>query len=121
MSPNADDAGARRDAGRAAQDGTDAGRQLVGMERLGDVVVGAEVETLGLVRGGALRREEDDRHGSPLAELAHDLDAVEIGHHDVEQDDVRPDFLGLSQRLLAAARGDDPKALVAAGSPRPAW
>ena len=54
-------------------------------------------------------------HRPALAQLAHDLDAVEIGHDDVEQDDVRPDLLGLLQRLLAAVGGDDAEALFAEG------
>ena len=61
----------------------------------------------------AVSRMTGDR--PPLAQLAHDLDAVEVGHDDVEQDDVRADLLGLGQRLLAAARGDDAEALLAEG------
>ena len=99
----------------AAQDRADARRELVGVERLGDVVVGAEVEALGLVRGGPLGRQQDDRDRAALAELAHDLDAVEVGHDDVQQDDVRADLLGLGQRLLAAVGGDDAEALLAEG------
>ena len=85
------------------------------MERLGDVVVGAEIEALGLVGRRALGGQQDDRHRAALAQLAHDLDAVEVGHDDVEQDDVGAHFLGLGQRLLAAARGDDAEALFTEG------
>ena len=99
-----EDARARLRAGRPAQDGADAGGQLVGVERLGDVVVGAEVEALGLVGGRALRGQQDDRDRPALAQLAHDLDAVEVGHHDVEQHDVRADLFGLGEGLLAAVR-----------------
>ena len=53
--------------------------------------------------------------GAALAELAHDLDAVEVGHDDVEEDDVRADLLGLLERLLAAVGGDDAEALLAEG------
>ena len=70
------------------------------MERLGDVVVGAQVQALGLVRGGALGGQQDDRYGPGGAQLAHDLDAVQVGHHDVQQHHVRAVFLGLAQRLL---------------------
>ena len=108
-----DDAGAGLDAGRAPDDRPDAGRQLVGVERLGDVVVGAEVEALRLVGGRALGREEDHRHRALLAELAHDLDPVEVRHDDVEEDDVGADLLGLGEGVLAAGRGDDPEALLA--------
>ena len=110
-----EDAGARARAGRAAQDRADARGQLVGVERLGDVVVGAEVEALGLVGGRALGGQQDHRDRAPLAQLAHDLDAVEVGHDDVEQDDVGADLLGLLERLLAAVGGDDAEALLAEG------
>jgi CheY-like chemotaxis protein len=86
--------------------------ELVGVERLGDVVVGAEVEALGLVGGRALGREQDHRHRPALTQLAHDLDAVEVGHHDVQQDDVRPDLLRLLEGLLATVGGDDAEALL---------
>ena len=85
------------------------------MERLGDVVVGAEIEALGLVGGRALGGQQDDRDRTAFAQLAHDLDAVEVGHHDVEQDDVRADLFGLGQGLLTATGGDDPEALFAEG------
>ena len=61
----------------------------------------------------AVSRMTGDR--TPLAQLAHDLDAVEVGHDDVEQDDVRADLFGLGQGLLAAARGDDAEAFFAEG------
>ena len=110
-----DDAGARLGPAGAADDRAHARRQLVGMERLGDVVVGAEVEALRLVGRRALRRQQDDRHGPALAQLAHDLDAVEVGHDDVQQDDVRPDLLRLLERLLATVGGDDAEALLGQG------
>ena len=100
---------------RAPQDGADAGRELVRVEGLGDVVVGAEVEALGLIGGRALGGQQDDGDRSALAELAHDLDAVEIGHDDVEEDDVRADLLGLLERLLTTVGGDDAEALFAEG------
>ena len=110
-----EDAGAGLDARGATDDGPNAGRELIRVERLGDVVVGAEVEALGLVGGRALGRQQDDRHRPLLAELAHDLDAVEVRHHDVEQDDVRPNLLGLGEGILAAGRGDDAEALLTEG------
>ena len=48
-------------AGRAPEDRADAGGELVGVEGLGDVVVGAQVEALRLVGRRALRRQQDDR------------------------------------------------------------
>ena len=61
----------------------------------------------------AVSRMTGDR--PPLAQLAHDLDAVEVGHDDVEQDDVRADFLGLLAGPPRRRRGDDPEALLAEG------
>ena len=85
------------------------------MEGLGDVVIGAEIEALGLVGGRALGGQQDHRDGAAFAQLAHDLDAVEVGHHDVEQDDVRADLFCLGQGLLTATGGDDPETLFAEG------
>ena len=73
------------------------------MEGLGDVVVGAEVEALCLVGRRALRRQQDDRDRPLLAKLPHDLDPVEVRHHDVQEDDVRADLLGLREGVLTAA------------------
>ena len=60
------------------------------MEGLGHIVVGTQVQAFGLVRRGALGRQEDDRDGASLAQLAHDLDTVEVEHHDVEKHDIGP-------------------------------
>jgi hypothetical protein len=46
---------------RSPEDGPNACGELVEMERFGDVVVGAEVQPLGLVRGRSLGGEQDDR------------------------------------------------------------
>ena len=107
------DAARGRDAGCTSEDGAHACRELIGMERLGDVVVRAKVEPLRLVRGGALGGEQDHRDRPPLPQLAHDLDPVEIGHHHVEEDDVGSHLLGLAERLLAAVGGDDAEPLIA--------
>ena len=101
--------------GAAAQDGADAGGQLVGVERLRDVVVGAEVEALGLVGRRALGRQQDHRDRAALAQLAHDLDAVDVGHDDVEQDHVGAVFLRLAQGLLAVRGRDHPESVLGQG------
>ena len=61
MSPKATMPAPGDDTAGAAQHGAHARGQLVGMERLGDVVVGAQVEALGLVAGRALGGQQDDR------------------------------------------------------------
>ena len=77
----------------------DASCQLVRVEGLGDVIVGAEVEALGLVGGRPLGGQQDDGDGPTLTELAHDLDAVEVRRDDVEEHDVGPDLLSLDERF----------------------
>ena len=104
-------AGTRTRAVRAAKDRPHARRQFIGMERLGDVVVGAEIQTLGLVGGGALRRQQDHRHWPALTQLPHDLDPIKVGHDDIEQDDVGADLLGHAEGLLAAVGRHDAEPL----------
>ena len=54
-------------------------------ERLDEVVVGSEVERLGLVVLAVFRRQHHDRHPLRLStQLSDDLIAVEAGEHDVE-------------------------------------
>ncbi|MCY1542303.1 hypothetical protein D9M68_780460 [compost metagenome] len=105
------------DLGRtAAQHGADARQQLLRRKRLGDVVVGARVETLHLVRLVAARGEHQDRDrlgALVLAPLACQRSAALAGQHPVEQDDVgqhRVD-LALCRRTVKNDRGR--KAVVA--------
>ena len=72
-----EDTRTRRRPGRPTQDGADPSRQLIGMERLGDVVVGAEIEALCLVGGGTLGGEQDDRDRTAFAELPQIVAVIE--------------------------------------------
>ena len=68
---------------------TDAGEQLVELERLREVVVRAGVEAAHHVLDGVARREHEDRRIPTFPpELGRDLEAVLLGKDDVEQDDV---------------------------------
>ena len=95
-------------AGGAAHLGADAGQQLLHVEGLGDVVVGAGVHAGDLVAPAVARGEDDDRHvalgAAPLLEHA---DAVHLGQADVEDDDVVG--LGLAEEVafLAVEGGID--------------
>ena len=64
---------------------------FLGLDRLGDVIRGAEFEPRDLVRHLAERREKDDdgvaRRRIAL-EGAADFEAVELGHHHVEEDEI---------------------------------
>ena len=64
------------------------GQHLHGVEGLGDVVVRPHVEAQDLVRVLRLGGEEDHRHVGHLPELGHGGDAVQLGHHNVQQHQV---------------------------------
>src|SRR5271167_5067901 len=69
---------------------SNASPQLARAERFGDVIVCAQVETQYLVEFVSLCREHHDGCGKPrLAQLAADFEAVLVGKHDVEQDQVK--------------------------------
>ncbi len=77
-------------------------RRLV--DRLGQVFVGAGVEPGDDVLAVGLRGHQDDRRERHLLvrlDALGDLDAVELRHHDVEQDQVGQMLLGGDERLLA--------------------
>ena len=99
--------------GGAARDGANARQQLAMAERLGHVVVGAEVEAPDAVGLFAARGQQDDRHGSALAQLAADVEAAQTGQHHVEHHQVGHRALGERQRLLAAVRQGGSVALLA--------
>ena len=76
----------------AAEHRADARRELAQAERLGDVVVGAEVETGDAVRLACPGRQHDDRQrrrGRPRPQEAADLGAVQDRQIQVEDQQVR--------------------------------
>ena len=87
--------GAARARGRgqrlgAADLGPRAGRELEHAERLGDVVVGAGIEEVDFLMLGVSRRQHDDRHRGPLANLAAHVHAGHVGQTEIEHDEVGP-------------------------------
>ena len=86
--------------GGAAQHRLGAGDQLVEAERLLQVVVTAEGEPADLVLGGVAGGEEQHRRAVAVgAQPAAHLEAVEVGHHHVEEDEIGPIAWG-SRRAL---------------------
>ena len=73
----------------AAQDRLDARDELARVERLRQVVVGADLEPDDLVHVFVARGEHQDRDVRALAHALADLDPVEIREHQVEDDQVR--------------------------------
>ena len=79
--------------------------QLAQRERLGDVVVGAELEAEHLVRFAAARGQQQDRRVAVVAaHRAQDLEAARAGQHDVEHQQVEAPFAQQRQRLVAVGR-----------------
>ncbi len=109
---------AHRARARAAQHGADAAAQLGQAERLGDIVVGAGLETLDGVGLGVERGQHDDRHDvALLAQRAADVIAVGPGaERDVEQDHVELLAAGALDRLGAVGDRLDGVALLGEGA-----
>ena len=83
-------------------------QQLLHVEGLGEIVVGAGVHAGDLVAPAIARGEDDDRHlAVGAAPLLEDGDAVHLRQADVEDDDVVG--LGVAEEvaLLAVGRGVD--------------
>ena len=91
-------------AARPARGGADPRQQLLDRERLGDEVVGTEVERLDLVVGLGARRDHDHRHLGEGPQLRQHRDAVEVGQAEVEQDHVGHPLVDDLQRRPAVAR-----------------
>lgn len=90
---------------RVARDARlDAGDELVGAERLDEVVVGAEAEATDLVDVLPLRRRHEDGHLALRADLAADGEAVEPRQHEIEHDEVIGRVRRASERLLGQRR-----------------
>ena len=74
-----------RDAVTPSELRTDASEELSIVERLGDVVVGPQLEPGDHVVAVVLRSHHDDRHVAEATQLATHLEAIEAGQPDVEQ------------------------------------
>ena len=94
-----------------AEQRPDPRRQLAQAERLGHVVVGAELEPDHLVQLGILGREHHDRHARLGADDPADLDPRQLGEHQVEQDEVGTFGPEPGQGLATVGRRDDPESV----------
>ena len=91
-------------AARPAEDGLDARLDLQHVEGLGHVVVRAVLKAEDLVHILALGRQHDDRHVALFADALAHLNAVQLGQHHVQQDQVERFVEELVQRFLAVRR-----------------
>ena len=71
---------------RVSQRGPEPRGQFADAERLLDIIVGAEIERLDLLRLAIARGEHDHRRRRELADVAQDVLAVAIGQAEVEDD-----------------------------------
>ena len=82
--------------------GVDAGEQLGAGERLDEVVVGPGFEALDRRLLARARRQHDHRQplrARVLAQAGQQLEAVDVGHHHVGQDEVREPLGELRERV----------------------
>ena len=103
--------GARVRARGAAEDRSHAGHELVDPVRLGDVVVGTDLEADDGVELGRLGGHHDDRHRRIGPDRPADVDARQPGEHHVEQHEVGPVGCEPLERLDAVARDGDRRSL----------
>src|SRR6185436_8810023 len=87
---------------RPAYERLDAREQLLAAERLRHVVVRAALETPNLLELPSARRQHHHRHLAEVADPLEGLPAVELGHRDVKQDEVRRRGVELTQAGLPA-------------------
>src|SRR5947209_7479512 len=95
-------------------------QQLVGAERLGDVVVGAGVERANLLALVAHGGEDQDRQPAPSPDLIAYLDALPIREHQVQHQRVGWSGCEQCQRLALALRCLDRVAGIAQDDLEPA-
>ena len=96
---------------RAADDGVDARDQLVAVERLGDIIVGAEAQGADL-RVHLADARKDQHRGADLggAQFLEHVIAVHVGQIEIEADDVVIVELAEVQALFAKIRRVDVEA-----------
>ena len=97
-----------------AEDGVHPGDQLDQREGLRDVVVATDGEPGDLVLKRVTGGEEEHRDPEPVvAQAPGDLEAVEVGEHDVEHDQVGRPFLGRLEGAAAVGGLLDVEPLIA--------
>jgi hypothetical protein len=97
---------------RTPQHALDPGEQLARAEGLGEIVVGAHLQSDDAVGLLAARGEHDDRHVRAAAQVAAQLQPVGARQHQVEDDQVGTRGLERAAHGLAVRRGGDAVALL---------
>ena len=84
--------------------GADPGKQLRHVERLGDVIVGPQLESTKFVHSQPARRQKDDGNLSGLPNQGDELESAALGQHHIEQDQVRHERFRRAKRLISVRR-----------------
>src|SRR4029077_2507724 len=86
--------------GQAPQEGLNTRNQLGGLERLRDVVVGAEIESNNLIDRLIPDRQHQNRSRHPLlADAAANIESAAIRQHDIQDNQIEGQIGGLAQSL----------------------
>ena len=88
----------------AAQDDVHPGDEFARAERLGDVIVTADLEAQHAIDFVIARGEKQDWEVRGFSDFPADVEAVEFRHADVQNDQVRPVVSKARQCFLAVAR-----------------
>ncbi len=91
------------------------GKRLIEVDGLRDVIHGADAEPLEFALFGRAGGDENNRNGPRVflrLEALADLDAVHVGHHDIEQNEVGLFALDEVDGLKASIGGDDAQAFA---------
>lgn len=92
----------------AADECADAGKELGEFEGFDEVVVGTEIEAPDAVLGGVASGEDEDVAGGVRgAQGFEDGEAVDLGEHEVEDDDIVLSGAGEAESVFAVAGGID--------------
>ena len=102
--------GSGRPAADPPQDGGDAGLQLLGTERLGQIVVGTEIQARHPLADGIERRKKDDRNAGFGPQATTHREAIQLGQHHVEHHQIGLLPVVEAQGLLTILRADHPVA-----------
>ena len=86
--------------------------EFLGLEGLGNIIVGTSLETRHDIRGIGTGGQHNDRSVRNPTDRAAHVKAVHTGQHDVQEDQVRIVLLKLSQRSRSVGTEDDVIALV---------
>ena len=93
----------------APQNRADAGEKLAWIERLGQIVVGADLKADDPIRFLAARGQHQDWRLRARPDIAADFEAIEIGQHHVENDGVERRAVERGQTFAAGETELDSK------------